>query len=446
MKKYDYIILGTGPAGYKLAGELSAAGKKILSVEGGLFGGTCPNVGCEPKIFLEGTVHTALMTEQLAGRGLVQPAKIDWQQLMQNKKARFDSWPEETKANFYKLGDVAEGYGKFVEPHVIEVNGEKYEGDKIIIATGAHSHKVRFPGDDKTHTSDDVLSLDNVPNRTTIIGGGYISMELGTFLAAAGSDVTILVRSDRVLRGFYHKYTVQLVEAMEKRNIHIRLFSQVNTLENADTGNGMVVTTKDGSVFMTDYVLDATGRIPNIEKLDLDHVEIKYSKKGIEVNDHLETSVPGVYAIGDVANQKLPKLTTVAESEANYLFEIFEKGSDAPYYRPTVGTAAFTFPEIAQAGINPEVAEADSEHYTVEEHDLSGSSLYAGLNEKPAKLTLVFDQDDRLVGASELSATAADDINNFIPAIALGISREDWEKQIVPIYPALADKVSGDLR
>ncbi|GBG04972.1 NAD(P)/FAD-dependent oxidoreductase [Lactobacillus rodentium] len=446
MKKYDYIILGTGPAGYKLAGELSAAGKSILAVEGGMFGGTCPNVGCEPKIFLEGTVHTALMSEKLAGRGLVQPAKIDWHQLMQYKKARFNSWPEETKANFYQMGDVAEGYGKFVEPHVIEVNGEKYEGDKIIIATGAHSHKVRFPGDDKTHNSDDVLSLDNVPKRTAIIGGGYISMELGTFLAAAGSEVTILVRSDRVLRGFYHKYTTQLIEAMEKRNIHIRLFSEVNTLENADNGDGMVITTKDGSVFMTDYVLDASGRIPNIEKLDLDQVGIKYSKNGIEVNAHLETSVPGVYAIGDVANLQLPKLTTVGESEAGYLFNYLERGVSDPYFKPTVGTAAFTFPEIAQVGINPEVAQADEEHYTLEEHDLSGSSLYAGLNEKPAKLTLVFDRDDRLVGAAELSATAADDINNFIPAIALGISRADWEKQIVPIYPALADKIGGDLK
>ena len=208
----------------------------------------------------------------------------------------------------------------------------------------------------------------------------------------------------------------------------------------------MVITTKDGSVFMTDYVLDASGRIPNIEKLDLDQVGIKYSKNGIEVNDHLETSVPGVYAIGDVANLQLPKLTTVGESEAGYLFNYLERGVSDPYFKPTVGTAAFTFPEIAQAGINPEVAQADEEHYTLEEHDLSGSSLYAGLNEKPAKLTLVFDRDDRLVGAAELSATAADDINNFIPAIALGISRADWEKQIVPIYPALADKIGGDLK
>lgn len=446
MKKYDYIILGTGPAGYRLAQKLSAAGKRILAVEGGLFGGTCPNVGCEPKIFLEGTVHTALMSQQLVGRGLVQEAKINWQQLMENKKARFDSWPEETKANFYKLGDVAEGYGKFVKPHVIEVNNEKYEGEKIIIATGAHPHKVHFPGDDLTHTSTDVLSLDTLPKRTTIIGGGYISMELGTFLAAAGSDVTILVRSDRVLRNFYHQYTVQLVDEMAKRNIHIRLFTEINTLEKTPDGSEMVITTKDGSLIKTDYVLDASGRLPNVDKLNLDKVGINYSHHGIDVNDHLETSIFGVHAIGDVTSQKLPKLTTVAESEADYLFNLLEKNEDVAYYEPTIGTAAFTFPEIAQVGLNPDKAKEYPNKYKIEEHNLQDSSLYAGLNEKPAKLTLVFDENDKLVGAAEISATAADDINNFVPIIGLGITKAQWQKKVVPIYPALADKIGNFLK
>ncbi|QNQ82229.1 dihydrolipoyl dehydrogenase family protein [Lactobacillus sp. PV012] len=446
MKKYDYIILGTGPAGYALAKKLSAAGKSILAVEGGLFGGTCPNVGCEPKIFLEGTVHTALMTQQLVGHGLVQEAKIDWQELMQNKKKRFDSWPEETKAIFYKLGDVAEGYGKFVGSHTIEVNGEKYEGSKIIIATGAHPHKVHFPGDELTHTSTDVLSLDNLPKKTTIIGGGYIGMELGTFLAAAGSEVTILVRSDRVLRNFYHDYTVQLVDEMEKRNIHIRLFTEIATLEKTTNKKELIITTKDGSKIETNYVIDASGRQPNVERLNLDEVGIKYSQHGIEVDDHLETSIKGIYAMGDVTSQKLPKLTTVAESEADYLFNLLEQNINIPYYKPAIGTAAFTFPEIAQVGLNPEQAKLSSSQYKIEEHNLQGSSLYAGLNEKPAKLILVFDKHNKLVGASEISATAADDINNFVPIIGLGLTKEEWVKKVIPIYPALADKVGGFLK
>ena len=439
MKKYDYIILGTGPAGYKLAGELSAVGKKILAVEGGMFGGTCPNVGCEPKIFLEGTVHTALMSEQLAGRGLVQPAKVDWHQLMQYKKARFNSWPEETRAIYYEMGDVAEGYGKFVAPHVIEVNGEKYEGDKIIIATGAHSHRVHFPGDEMTHISDDVLSLDNVPNRTTIIGGGYISMELGTFLAAAGSDVTILVRSDRVLRGFYHEYTTQFVAEMEKRNIHIRLFTEIDTLDMSDSDGEMVITTKDGSKLLTDYVLDASGRIPNADKLNLESAGIEYDRKGITVDDHLMTTAADVYAIGDITNQKLPKLTTVAEYEAGYLFDYLEKGKSEAFVAPVIGTTAFAYPELAQVGHIPE---KDDSNYEIVEHDLSGGSLYAGMNEQ-TKLTLVFNHDHQLVGASEIGAQAADDINYLIPVIGLKITGDEWRKKLVPIYPALADKIGG---
>lgn len=125
MQKYDYIILGTGPAGYLLAQKLAKTDKSLLAVEGGLFGGTCPNVGCEPKIFLSGAVHTVLASQQLVGRGIRQAAQLDWDQLMKTKKARFDSWPAETKAIYEKMCDVAVGYGKFTGPHTIMVKNTR---------------------------------------------------------------------------------------------------------------------------------------------------------------------------------------------------------------------------------------------------------------------------------------------------------------------------------
>lgn len=437
MKHYDYIILGTGPAGYKLAKLIAKTGKSLLAVEGGLFGGTCPNVGCEPKIFLHGTIAAALATQQLVGKGIVEPAKIDWSQLMKAKKARFDSWPDETREIYENMCDVEVGYGKFVGPHTIEVNGKQYQGNKIIIATGHRPHRLTFPGHELTHDSSDVLSLSELPKRTVVIGAGFVGIELATFLAAAGSEVTILVHSDRILRGFYQKYAQELITKMEQRGIKIIFFTETQKLEQID--NELILTTNRDEEIPTDYVIDASGRIPNADKLNLESAGIEYDRKGITVDDHLMTTAADVYAIGDITNQKLPKLTTVAEYEAGYLFDYLEKGKSEAFVAPVIGTTAFAYPELAQVGHIPE---KDDSNYEIVEHDLSGGSLYAGMNEQ-TKLTLVFNHDHQLVGASEIGAQAADDINYLIPVIGLKITGDEWREKLVPIYPALADKIGG---
>lgn len=440
MKKYDYIILGTGPAGYLLAKKIAKTSKTLLAVEGGLFGGTCPNVGCEPKIFLEGAVHTALQSEQLAGRGLV-PAKIDWDQLMKTKKARFDSWPEETREIYQKMCDVAPGYGKFVAPHVIEVNGKQYQGENIIIATGHRPHRLMIPGHEFTHDSSDVLSLEKLPKHVVFFGGGYVGIELATFLAAAGSRVDIVVRHDKILRGFYQKYTRVLIKELEKRNIHF-YFNCEPTEIKKDGEQYQIALNNEMGTITANYIVDATGRVPNLEKLNLQAAKIDFNKHGVSVDQHLETNVAGVYAIGDITNQKLPKLTTVAELEAEYLFNRLEKKAASDFTIPTIATACFAFPQIAQAGINPDNASKDSD-YQLEEHDLSYSSNYAGLNDNPAKLTIVYNKRHEIVGASEISSSAADDINYLTPVIGLKLNKDNWQKHVLEIYPALADKIAG---
>ena len=443
MKQYDYIILGTDHEGYKLARLLAKTGKSLLAVEGGLFGGTCPNVGCEPKIFLSGPVHVAQASRQLVGRGISQAAQLDWNQLMTAKKARFDSWPGETKAIYEKMCDVAVGYGKFVGPHTIEVNGQQYQGKKIIIATGHRPHRLNIPGADLMNSSTDVLSLAHRPKRAVFIGGGYVAIELASFLAAAGTKVEMLIRSERILRGFYSKYAREMVRALEKQGVVFHFHTSATKVEAVE--NAYQVTTNQDTVIDTDYVVDASGRVPNIEKLNLSAAGINYSAKGIDVDDHLQTSTTAVYAIGDITSQPVPKLTPVAEFDADYLYQVFEEGQTAPIHYPTIGTAAFSFPELAQVGVSPDSV-LDAPHYQVEERSLAGSSLYAGLNEQGARLTLVYNQDHQLIGASEIGATAADDINNLVPVIGLQVTRTAWRQNIMPIYPAIADKVGGTLK
>lgn len=438
MKKYDDILIGSGPAAYKMTNLLAKTDRKVLVVEGFEYGGTCPNYGCEPKIFLEGAARTVLQSQQLLGRGISQPAKLDWEALMQTKLKRFDPWPGETRDIIKKSHDVEDGYASFVDNHTITVNGHQYEADHIIIATGQTPNILDIPGKEYLHTSYDLLSLKELPQRITIIGAGFVGLELATLVAAAGAEVTIVVHSDRVLREFTKAEDEALVNAMKQRGIKFSF--NTDTQKVSQGKDGLLVTTDHGEI-QTDYVLDATGRHPNIEKLALENTDIEYDRHGINVDGHLMTTVDGVYAVGDVVNRKQPKLTPVAEFEGQYLFDYLTGKTDQDIVYPTIGQAAFTFPEVARAGVNPDDVAGDSQ-YQVKTVSLKYGSLYAGQNDQISTLTLVF-KDKQLVGASEIGDYAADDINNFLPIIGLKINVDEYRQKVMAIYPTLGDKVAG---
>lgn len=438
MKKYDDILIGSGPAAYKMANLLAKTDRKVLVIEGFEYGGTCPNYGCEPKIFLEGAARTVLQSQQLLGRGISQPAKLDWEALMQTKLKRFDPWPGETRDIIKKSHDVEDGYASFVDNHTITVNGHQYQADHIIIATGQTPNILNIPGKEYLHTSYDLLSLKELPQRITIIGAGFVGLELATLVAAAGAEVTIVVHSDRVLREFTKAEDEALVNAMKQRGMKFSF--NTDTQKVTQGKDGLLVTTDHGEI-QTDYVLDATGRHPNIEKLALENTDIEYDRHGINVDGHLMTTVDGVYAVGDVVNRKQPKLTPVAEFEGQYLFDYLTGKTDQDIVYPTIGQAAFTFPEVARAGVNPDDVAGDSQ-YQVKTVSLKYGSLYAGQNDQISTLTLVF-KDKQLVGASEIGDYAADDINNFLPIIGLKINGDEYRQKVMAIYPTLGDKVAG---
>ena len=444
MKKYDYIILGTGPAAYQLIKLLATQHKSILVVESGLFGGTCPNVGCEPKIYLDGAVQAILSSRQFEKEGIIsQIGKLNWSQLMKEKKERFASWPNETRKNISKISDVISGSAHFVDRQTIEVNRQYFQGNRIIIATGRRPHELSIPGAKFLHDSSDVLSLGTLPEHTTFIGGGYVAMELATFLAAAGSQVTILVRGDRVLRHFYQKYSRELVVRMKQRGIQFEFETEPTRITRL-SDKYVVELNQDGPI-VTDYVVNASGRMPNIEKLDLSAAQIDYSTRGIDVDRHLQTNVKNIYAIGDVTSQDVPNLTPVAEFQAQYLFNSLEKGLTQTINYPAMGTGVFAFPQLAQAGINPDSVLEDGDNFEIREYELSQSSLYAGQKEK-GLLTVVYDKANYIVGVSEISMSAVNDINYFVPIIGLRINKNEWHRNVLPIYPALADKIEEILR
>ncbi|MBB1079759.1 NAD(P)/FAD-dependent oxidoreductase [Limosilactobacillus sp. STM2_1] len=438
MKKYDEILIGSGPAAYKMSNLLAKTNHKVLVIEGFEYGGTCPNYGCEPKIFLEGAVRTVLQSQQLLKHGISQPAQLDWHALMQTKLQRFNPWPSETREIIKKSHDVEDGYAHFIDDKTVSVNGHQYQANHIIIATGQTPNTLTIPGKEYLHTNYDLLSLKNLPPRIAVIGAGFVGLELATLVAAAGAEVTMIIHSDRILRGFTRAEDKALVDAMQKRGI--KFIFNANPQKVSQQGKELTITTDQGEV-KTDYILNATGRQPNIEKLSLNNTNIAYDRHGIKVDGHMMTSVEGIYAIGDVVSRKQPKLTPVAEFEGQYLFDYLIGKTTQQITYPAIGQAAFTFPEVAKVGVNPDDV-ANDPQYQVKKIPLKYGSLYAGQNDQISTLTLVF-KGRQLVGASEIGDYAADDINNFIPIIGLHIDSNEYRQKVMAIYPALGDKVAG---
>jgi len=445
MKTYDYTIIGSGPSVDRFLVGMQGSKKRILVVESDNFGGICPNAGCEPKIFLEGAIKTALTSRDLLNKGIESPAKLNWNDLILEKKRVFSPVSTNNQHAYEELGaDTVRGTASFVDEHTIKVDETLITSDNFIIATGLKPRPMNIPGSHLFLTSDDFFNMEDLPATVAIIGSGYVGMEIATILSAAGSNVTMLQRSDRPLRDFDSRHVDMLIKNMkENLGIDFRFNTQVTKAEK--TSNGILVTTDNGQNLEFSTVINATGRIPNINALNLENTKVDFDKDGVIVDKYLRTTASNIYAIGDVIKKDIPRLTLTAQFEGAYLsaYLLGKKKSEIHY--PVIGKVTFTFPQLASTGVDIDQARLDP-NLTVKDIDISkGDFLYAGTNDYNAHLSLVYDQNQRIIAASEISQTASDDINIFIPIIALDIDQNLWNEKMVMSFPSLAFKLRNIL-
>lgn len=438
MKKYDYIILGSGPVAMHLLAKFERTTNKVLLIEKGLWGGTCPNTGCQPKIFIEGTVRPVLNSYYLAGKGIKEAAKIDWPTLMARKKKIWAAFHKNERASMTSENtDTVQGTGILTGPHTVKVNDQEYEGKQIVIGTGLSPRDLDIPGGEYAITNNEFFDLDQLPKRAIVIGGGYVAMELATILQAAGTEVTILQHSDRLLRLFDQDYVQELKQIMEERGIKFHMNAPVKQI--AKSGDQYTVTTTNGESFDTDLVINAAGRKPNVEGMGLEEVGVDFdSKRGIKVNEHMQTSVPSIFAAGDVADNGQPNLTPVAWVDAYHIINFVENGEKSPIKYPPVATNAFTYPEIAQVGIREDEMEEGDYVKTL---DLSDMFFSIGEGDFHAKLKVILNKDGVVRGASELSIHAAEDINNFVPLIGRKDPNKFVEENLTFAFPTPANNL-----
>lgn len=412
---YDVIFIGSGHANWHAAMSLQAAGKKVAMIEKDTLAGTCTNYGCNAKILLDGAADVLHQVKAYQGKGLQGDVKIDWSALMAYKHQTIDPIHNMLAQQFEQAGiEIIMGTASFIDSHTVRVNHQRLSAQNIVIGTGQRPRHLIIPGHEYLHDSRDFLDLPDLPDHITFIGAGIVALEFAMLARYAGSDVTILEFAPSTLRGFDSVYVEKVLA--EVRAIGIKIHFKESVKEVSVAQHRLKVTTESGLTIPTDYVVEAAGRIPNVEELNLAAIGVAFSPHGIEVDDHLMTTCPHVYASGDVIAKKIPRLTPTATFESNYLAAYLTGQLKAPIHYPAIASVVFTLPRLAQVGVTRDQALAQSDQYQVQTVQYGQRLRFQTKNEPQAEATLIFNQDKYLVGAS-VYGDEAPELINFLTLI-----------------------------
>jgi glutathione reductase (NADPH) len=439
----DLFVVGAGSGGVRAARMAAQRGVRVAVAEAGALGGTCVNVGCIPKKLYSYAAHYAEAFEESHGFGWVGEAPtLDWAKLKANRAteiARLNG----IYGNLLQTAGarLMQGWATLVDAHTVAVDTaagrELVTARSIVIATGGQPFVPEFEGSELVVTSDAVFDLEPFPKRLLVVGGGYIACEFASIFNGLGSKVTQLYRGEQVLRGFDHDVRPFIASEMRKAGVDLQLNTDVKSV--ARQGEALVVTLTDGRTLEVDTVLYATGRVPRVQGLGLEALGVAQADSGaIKVNADYQSSVPSVYALGDVTARV--QLTPVALGEAMVLVDhLFGDGQRSMGY-DYIPTAVFTHPNIGTVGDTEAQARATygevlvfRSEFKALRHTLSGSS-------ERSLVKLVVDKaSDRVVGLHMVGPDAGEVVQGFAVAMKMGATKAQFDSTI-GIHPTLAEE------
>ncbi|MBL3655457.1 dihydrolipoyl dehydrogenase family protein [Fulvivirga sediminis] len=441
MKKFQVIVIGSGPAGSGIAHKCAKEGKKVAVIDKE-FGGTCALKGCTPKKVLAVSSEILRYACHLNGKGVKDVnVELDWGSLMHFKRSFTELTPMHTKEGFKKAGiEVIEGAAQFVNNNTLEVNGEQYEAEHIAIATGAVAAELPIEGYEHLITSDELLELDKVPKRVAFVGGGYIAFEFAQILKKCGCEVTLLEAADQPLSGFDPFLASRLIESFQMDNLEVRTGIQVEKIEKQE--DEFVISGKHSAGELEvrcDLAIHGAGRMPNIAQLHLENADIAFSKKGITVNDHLQSvSNSMIYAAGDVADTGYP-FTLVADYEGRIVANnIFDADKQKSSYMG-VPFVLFTNPKMASVGKSEEELIANKVKYEKKQADTSHWLIARSLQENVSGYKVLIGEKGKILGAHLVGPKADEVINGFAMAMQHNLSVNDLKKTFLSYPSAFAE-------
>ena len=439
VKEYDYIVIGGGSGGIASANRAAMHGAKVILFEGKEVGGTCVNVGCVPKKVMWYGAQVAETLHRYAGEyGFdVTINKFDFATLKANRQAYIDRIHGSYERGFDNNGvERVYEYARFVDPHTVEVAGERYTAPHILIATGGHALYPNIPGSEYGITSDGFFELDEVPKRTAVIGAGYIAVEVAGVLNALGSDTHLFVRKDRPLRTFDKDIVDVLVDEMAKSGPTLHTHANATeVVKNAD--DSLTISFDNGETITVDCLIWAIGRAANTSGFGLEKTGVKLTEKGTIYSDEFEnTSVPGIYALGDVTGKL--DLTPVAVKAGRQLSErIFNNKADAKLDYTDVATVVFSHPVIGAVGLTEEKAIAKYGSENIKVYKSSFTPMYTALgdNRQPSTMKLVtLGENEKIIGLHGIGYGVDEMIQGFSVAIKMGATKADFDNTVA-IHP-----------
>ena len=439
VKEYDYIVIGGGSGGIASANRAAMHGAKVILFEGKEVGGTCVNVGCVPKKVMWYGAQVAETLHRYAGEyGFdVTINKFDFATLKANRQAYIDRIHGSYERGFDSNGvERVYEYARFVDPHKVEVAGERYTAPHILIATGGHALYPNIPGSEYGITSDGFFELDEVPKRTAVIGAGYIAVEVAGVLNALGSDTHLFVRKDRPLRTFDKDIVDVLVDEMAKSGPTLHTHANATeVVKNAD--DSLTISFDNGETITVDCLIWAIGRAANTSGFGLEKTGVKLTEKVTIYSDEFEnTSVPGIYALGDVTGKL--DLTPVAVKAGRQLSErLFNNKADAKLDYTDVATVVFSHPVIGSVGLTEEKAIAKYGEENIKVYKSSFTPMYTALgdNRQPSTMKLVtLGEDEKIIGLHGIGYGVDEMIQGFSVAIKMGATKADFDNTVA-IHP-----------
>lgn len=439
---YDVVIIGSGASGTTVAFEAQAAGLKVAIVEERSWGGTCVLRGCDPKKVLVGAAEARNLSTRLRGKGIKEAATISWTDLMAFKETFVEDVPESRLESFQEAGiETFFGPASFQNENTLQVGNDILSAKKIVIATGATPNTLKVEGQEHIQTSDDFLSLEKLPDSVVFIGGGYISFEFASIALAAGRDVHIIHHNSEPLKKFDPDFVAALVATLKEEGIHFHFDTDITKINK--NGEKLHIEGKNGFSLETDLIIGATGRTPNIAHLALDKANIDYTKKGITVNEKLQTpNHAHIYACGDVAATKGAPLTPVVSMEAALVAKNIIGGDEKIAY-PAIPSVVFTSPKLASIGISMEEATANPEKYQIKNHDTTNWYTYRRTNEKIALAKIIEDRETGQIKGAHFLSEEADYMINYIAILMkANLTLADLQS-VIFAYPSPASDLTA---
>ncbi|NJN91312.1 MAG: NAD(P)/FAD-dependent oxidoreductase [Leptolyngbyaceae cyanobacterium SL_5_14] len=433
-QKFDLIVIGTGTAGSIIAKECRSAGWRVAIIDSRPFGGTCALRGCDAKKVLVGAAAVVDWAQRMQGKGITfQDLQINWQELMQFKRTFTEPVPQKREKTYADAGiEAFRGEAKFVDETTVQVGDEQLHGRYVAIATGAEPAPLGIAGEEHLTHSDQFLELETLPRHIVMIGGGYISMEFAHVAARAGAQVRILHQGSRPLEPFDPDLVERLVEATRDLGIDLQVNAKVKGIkQQADRLVVQAETEQGEATFDTEMVVHGAGRVPAIQALNLEKAGIKSEKKGISVNDYLQSiSNPQVYAAGDISASGAPPLTPVSSIEGHVVANNLLQGNHHKPDFTEIPSMVFSLPSLASVGLQEKTArEQGLKFKTLYESDTSDWYFSRRINEPYSGFkVLVEEGSDRILGAHLLGSYAEELVNLFALAIRYKLSTEDLKR------------------